>query len=359
MQTVFSHIIQKRFSQSFEDVATDALAFILANSEAASTGFMKLLAGTGLELPQLRFRTQQTEESIRPDMWGFDGADPRVFVENKFWAGLTDNQPVSYLQELAGYAPPTLLLVVVPAAREQTIWRELTARLDAVDIGMTDRPASAGVIHAAATSAGPVLALTSWPRVLSGLEADAVEDARALADLAQLRALCDAADSDAFVPVSPAELTDQRTPAFIVQTSRVLQAAAQAAAAEGAVYLEGLRPQSSTTRMGRYVGFPPERRVYGWLGVHLELWRRRGCTPAWLMFYMHADCPPLPIRRVIEPWAAAERLPCHVQDDKLCIGLRLRAHEEKDVVVRDLVAQLRAIGTAVKELGPPNDGTGD
>ena len=32
MQTVFSHIIQKRFSQVNEDVATDALAYILVES---------------------------------------------------------------------------------------------------------------------------------------------------------------------------------------------------------------------------------------------------------------------------------------------------------------------------------------
>lgn len=43
METVFSHIIQKRFSQVNEDVATDALAFILRSNESALTGMMKLL----------------------------------------------------------------------------------------------------------------------------------------------------------------------------------------------------------------------------------------------------------------------------------------------------------------------------
>lgn len=43
MQTVFSHIIQKRFSQVNEDVATDALAYILGSSESARNGMMKLL----------------------------------------------------------------------------------------------------------------------------------------------------------------------------------------------------------------------------------------------------------------------------------------------------------------------------
>ena len=82
METVFSHIVQKRFSKVNEDVATDALAFVLHSSKTARNGMMKLLRGIVPDLPELQFRTQQTEGCIRPDMWGFAGVDPRVFVEN-------------------------------------------------------------------------------------------------------------------------------------------------------------------------------------------------------------------------------------------------------------------------------------
>ena len=353
MQTVFSHIIQKRFSQSFEDVATDALAFILTNSEAASSGFMKLLAGTGLEFPQLRFRTQQSDENIRPDMWGFDGPDQRVFVENKFWAGLTDNQPVAYLETLAKLEQPTLLLVIVPAAREETIWRELSVRIRAAGHSITSRPTAAGVVQCADTSCGPVIALTSWPRVLTALEREAAEDAPALADLAQLRSLCDAADSDAFVPVSPGELTDQRTPGLIIQTSRVLQAVVRAGLADETLTVDGLRPQSSSTRMGRYVGFTASADVYCWLGVHLELWRRRGATPVWAVFYKHRDSTlgSGGVRRHLEPWAGEQDLPTCVDDDHFCIGLRLLPHTERDGVVRDLLGQLRDVGALAAAAG--------
>ncbi len=66
---------------------------------------------------------------MRPDMWGMDGSEPRVFIENKFWAGFTDNQPVEYLKLLAKYSQPSVLLVVVPEARQETIWRELKQRM--------------------------------------------------------------------------------------------------------------------------------------------------------------------------------------------------------------------------------------
>lgn len=45
MHTVFSHIIQKRFSQENEDVATDALAYVLESSEAARRGMTNFLRG--------------------------------------------------------------------------------------------------------------------------------------------------------------------------------------------------------------------------------------------------------------------------------------------------------------------------
>jgi hypothetical protein len=36
MQTVFSHIVQKRFSKAYEDVATEALAFVKCRPHSAT-----------------------------------------------------------------------------------------------------------------------------------------------------------------------------------------------------------------------------------------------------------------------------------------------------------------------------------
>jgi len=99
MQTVFSHIVQQRLSQESENVATTALAFVLESHETVRSGMMKLLRGIIPDAPaRLWFRTQYADGSSRPDMAGNDDEGSlRVFIENKFWAGLTDHQPVSYL----------------------------------------------------------------------------------------------------------------------------------------------------------------------------------------------------------------------------------------------------------------------
>ena len=357
MSTVFSHIIQKRFSQVNEDVATDALAYVLESSEAARSGMTKLLRGIHPDLPPLRFKTQQAEGAIRPDMWGFADAKPCVFVENKFWAGLTDNQPVSYLKQLATYSQPTVLLVVAPAAREQTLWRELSRRLRDAGISMSQQDAPAGVAYSVVTQLGPMLALTSWTNILSILEHEAVDDHAARGDLVQLRALCDSADADAFAPVSQCEMSDQRTPAFVLQLSLIVQSAVDLAVTEKAVFIGGLRPQASWDRIGRYVRLSSQSTggAGAWFGVHFDLWKTHGTTPLWLVFSDGDFGRGQEVRPLIESWATQIGILTVATDHDVAVALEIHVGEEKAGVVRSLADDLKAVTAALEALPPRVD----
>jgi len=86
-----------RFSTQRENLATEALAFILNRSAAMREAFRRLVGRTGIELPQIaRFRSQAGDEQGKiPDLIGLDSmGTERLISENKFWAGLTANQPV-------------------------------------------------------------------------------------------------------------------------------------------------------------------------------------------------------------------------------------------------------------------------
>ena len=350
MQTVFSHIVQKRFSNVNEDVATDALSFILHSSESARNGMMKFLRGIVADMPDLQFRTQQTEGSVRPDMWGFHEAEPRVFIENKFWAGLTENQPVSYLRQLAEHTQPTVLLVVVPDAREQTLWRELVRRLEDAGISVAARDPAAGIVDSMATGIGPILALTSWTKLFAALEFEAADDPGSRSDLLQLRALCDAADSEAFVPVSSEEVTDQRTPAFMLQLSSIVQASVELAVTEGVLNIRGFMPQASWERIGRYASLSDEQGVGAWLGIHFGLWKTHGGTPLWLVFapseWSRAD----DVRLLLEPWAAKKGIPTTRHSDEFAVPVDIAVGEDKDQVVRVIVDRLKEIAAVLSEL---------
>lgn len=359
MQTVFSHIIQKRFSQINEDVATDALAFILHSSESARTGMMKLLRGIVVDIPDLHFRTQQTEGCIRPDMWGISETEPRVFVENKFWAGLTENQPISYLKQLAEYTQPTILLVVAPEAREQTLWREHKRRLEGVGVSATVLDTAAGIVHSVKTAIGPILALTSWTKLLSALELEIADDQSAKSDLRQLRALCEAADSEAFIPISSTDLTDQRTPAFILQMSSIVQASVGLAVTEGVLNIKRLMPQTSWERIGQYARLSGEQGVGMWLGIHFRLWKKYGGTPFWLVFSSTEFGRAHEVRALVEPWAAKQGLFTTSQNDEFVVAVDIAFGEDKDQVVRSIVDRFKGIADVLSVLNPKSVGFGN
>ncbi len=361
MQTVFSHIVQKRFSQVNEDIATDALAFILQSSDHARAGMMKLLRGLDATLPDLTFRTQQTEGSIRPDMWGYAGDEPHVYVESKFWAGLTDNQPVSYLEALASYHRSAILLAVVPEARAQSVWREFVHRLLDAGVSSSSLQPPAGVVHYAQTGLGPLLALTTWPRLLAALEVEVAGHEATKADLAQLRALCDAADSDAFLPISAAEVTDQRLPALVLQLGTVVQAAVERAASDGLLGLGGMRPTASWDRVGRYAKFVGDGGPGCWLGVRFDLWRQHGTSPLWLVFPSGAWGRAQEVSQALEGRAAQDTVAAVEPSGAYCVALRIPVGAERDEVVRSIVARLREMALQLVALPPreygaePND----
>lgn len=352
MGTVFSHIVQKRLSQENENVATEALAFIVDSSAAARRGLMKVLLGVAPELPALRFRTQQTENDARPDMWGYDAANLRVLIENKFWAGLTENQPVQYMRLLEKCSKPAVLLVVVPTAREETVWRELQRRLNSSKILVANRDTGAGIVHAADTEAGTILALTSWPRLLSAIEVELLDEPQSRNDLQQLRALCEAADSDAFVPISSTELTDQRTAAFILQLGATVKRAVDLSITEGVLSIDRLRQAPGWERIGRYVSFPMGSGFGCWFGIDFRLWRQYGCTPLWLVFSRTAFGRAPEVQAILEPWADNAAILTKFDDDRYVIGIDLLTGEDFDAVVRSVADQLKVIANELAVLGP-------
>ena len=124
--TVFGHLVHQ-FATHPENLATEALSFILRSSPAASCAFTEFIRQIGFDCPgSLHVETQRggQDQSI-PDMKCLDDKGLlRVVIENKFWAGLTENQPVTYIRELlAGVA--ALVLFVVPKTRLELVWNEI------------------------------------------------------------------------------------------------------------------------------------------------------------------------------------------------------------------------------------------
>ncbi|HEY0134434.1 MAG TPA: PD-(D/E)XK nuclease family protein, partial [Nannocystis sp.] len=131
-ETILGHLATWGLSQRYEDTATEGLAFLLRRDPTLRKQFVALLQKAQPGLPDnLRFTTQETFDGCRIDMCGRTDSGAPVFIENKFWAALTGNQPVAYLERLARQQVPSLLLFIVPERRRASLWPELLSRLTA------------------------------------------------------------------------------------------------------------------------------------------------------------------------------------------------------------------------------------
>lgn len=100
--TVLARLSWKLSSQP-ETVATEALGHIFAESAEARTALRSFVLSHGVDTGSIAgVKTEVTgDKGDIPDLacWDHDGRE-RLLIENKFWAGLTSNQPVTYLERL-------------------------------------------------------------------------------------------------------------------------------------------------------------------------------------------------------------------------------------------------------------------
>ena len=277
--TLFAQIVPQ-FTERTEDVAVEALGYILSQSDAARRALVNILREGGSAVGSIaRVRTQATGgKRERPDLVGLDadGAE-RVLIEAKFWAERTKNQPNEYLKRLPKDRPAALLFVA-PAARLEALWPELCQSADKqfTVIGAT----TPGDLRAATVSGGERrLMLTSWAALLDLMESESKSagDVVAERDIHQLRGLTDRAEPAPYLPLHPEEMG----PKF-------------------ALRMEGLqRLVEDATICGRNAGFLKRGKVatggeggYGrsihlgsvkaWFGIEVFAWADFHNTPLWL-----------------------------------------------------------------------------
>lgn len=286
-QTLLAQLSAKvpgmRFSQT-EDIAVEALGHILSNSRPAMKSVEDLLESHGSKIgPIKRVWTQVTGDAgERPDLAGTDehGVE-RLLIEAKFWAGLTENQPVEYLSRLESN-PPSALLVVAPAARFESLWAELRRRVqDAKTLKFQEGQRSDGV-WASQVDNGVSLLMTSWEVLLGRLSAEvnAAGDVAGGNDIEQLRGLTQREDSEAFLPLRPGQLGPD-LPRLMLQINQLVDDAVERARSTAWLSVEGML---RTPKRDGYLRYFRLGGVPMWLAVNFEYWSLYRETPVWLGF---------------------------------------------------------------------------
>ena len=334
-----------KFSHHPETVATEALGHILSGSAAAREALGGFLQSHGADVgPIVRVRTEVTgAEGDRPDLvcFGPEGRE-RLLIESKFWAGLTENQPVTYLRRLPEDAD-SALLVVAPSLRIETLWPELKRRVRKEmkvelggDQGLSD-------IRRASVGTGRLLMLTSWRALLEALASRVgAGDGQAVNDIHQLLGLADLQDSrESFLPLRSEQL-DPEVARVVRNLHRMVKDVCARVLrtdwADGSGY--------TFARASGYIRYMSLGGCSVWFGLHYERWSRLERTPLWLGFQTSARREGMP-QKLERCWG--EDPPESLLTDSL-VPIHLPTGCEYQEVLDDVVGQLEHLAGLFQEI---------
>ena len=343
-----------------ETTATEALGYILSRSDAADAArdaLRETIRTEGADVgPIARAATEVPieveEKQARVDLVGFDeGNVKRALIEVKFWAGLTENQPNTYLKELLKNTndKPSVLLFVAPVLRQETLWPELLRLADGGGFSLTDVSSAVGVRSAAVNGGSLRLMLTSWLRLLEELSAATGDPEK---EIRQLQGLCAQQDRAAFLPLRAGEIgpdfSKRATDLHYLYNDVIKRLREQKIAG-----FKGLAAAKFGPNFGRFVHLGDDSNGGiadgAWVGVNYEWGAQHRETPFWVMLgYGYRDPK---IEEIRERLAAAQRRDgldyINAEHNKWPVSLvpiHLPAGVEHVVVLDSVAEQIRNIG---------------
>lgn len=209
-ENLFAHVAS-RFPGQTENIATESLAYIIGKSKTAKKAFIDYINQIGVSFNNdLCFQTQAAgEDNAIPDMVGKNSDGNEVLIiESKFWAGLTDNQPITYIERMP-QDQKTAIVFLAPKLRFPTLWHELLRRAKEAKLTPKEKNSNIADLKICKLRDNNIMALASWQSLLGYMhracEADGQTDL--VSDIGQLLGLCNSQDQDAFLPLRSEELS--------------------------------------------------------------------------------------------------------------------------------------------------------
>lgn len=333
-----------RFASHPENVASESLAFIIDRFPPAKRALLGFVQHLGIQLPtNIVFRTQKSgSDGSIPDLVGSDPENREVLIiEAKFWAGLTDNQPIAYLNRLPADGDGALV-IVAPALRICLLWNELVLRCKEARVALGPERQLSSEVIVRSIGGRHLLALVSWRAALTHISRDVAAEGPNLAilsDLQQLQGLCDRMDEDAFLPLQSEELTST-IPIRQMQFCQLVDDLVERSVTEKLASLEGCRSSS-----GRGAYFRPMF-LSGFgciLQVNFDYWARKRSTPIWLSVRDPQWKPTQAVKDALAVLEVEDPPRIIHTDTDLLIPLRLPLGVERPVVLSELIAQIRDV----------------
>jgi hypothetical protein len=181
-ESLLSHIASN-FISEYENVANSSITYLL-NKYPTSREVLKNILQID-DVPSYFVTELATKSNGRPDVTGLDiNGNKQIIIEGKFWANLTDNQPINYLKELPENGK---LLFLVPEKRKISLNNEIKKRLNGDD---------------------EKIYIFSWNEFLNLVEVENNKNHNhtLISDIIQFKELCSKMDEKGIPPLSQSDL---------------------------------------------------------------------------------------------------------------------------------------------------------
>jgi len=345
--------ISSRFTNAIENVATESLAYIIQSNITARKAFFEFLSGCNIQFDhnlyvktQVAKNTKKINENANeskniPDLVCDDANDvERVIIESKFWAGLTDNQPITYLERLP--KEPSLLLFVAPKLRKDNLWIERKKKISDNKMKFEEVKSLNNDILLVKFEDKRLLGLTNWTALLSFMlricETNGQHDA--VSDIKQLLALCLNQDTNAFLPLHSEELASingKRVYQYIIILQSVVDKLKSIGVITGKIKWNGVIQQG--VYFGTYI-LIKDNDFY--ISISFNDWSNYP-TPFWLQALKNKKdykCSDAQEKALKELYICDPPKAFLDADKCLCIPLVSKTNADEDEVVNDLVEQI-------------------
>ena len=339
-ETNFLAYIAWRYGRKKEDIGTDVMAYLLAKP-FAKRALRKLLDNLGWPHLPSAFEVKPRAKGVKgiPDLAlvGWQTGDREVIIENKFWSGLTLNQPCAYLDQVSG--SNGLVLFVVPRKRRQYIWDKVQARCEA-----EQRPVNTAGHRFIGETKGQYIAITSWEEMVDHLDKHTGDNRELSVFVQQLRSLCEMAKKDEIAPLDPAVLSDDQVGKAVYDYIRLAELIAETAEDEGLIYLQ--KKQEKAALGGGWSGKYGKIQGYrAWIGFDARVWATYGKSPLSIQFDDKNEVEShlrSTFQRLKKPFIFFE------DDATLVVPILLTPKVDQDSLVEQALSQIRKIELALK-----------
>ena len=332
--------VAQRYTRDLEDVATDALSFILSRSTSARRALSEFLEDDSgpLSITKMLPRAELSHGAV-PDMACHDDDDNLVaLIESKFWAQLTHHQPVTYWKGLPADRPAVLLFLAPEFRIDQgALWDELVDRLrDAGhELGPANRHTS--LVTAPANTDQRRLMLASWQLLLDRMAQKTEEDGdtQACFEISELQRLATVA-------------IEGGTPKRDENLRQLIKEAVERVEQSGWANTDRLTAGDGSDYHARYLRLAG---ASAGLRIDYKAVKQMPDKPLWLTFGYYSDAS-VSVEAVRSSLGSLAEPGLEWLSEDVCVPIVLPAGADHDATLDAIVTELERIASLIDPNGP-------